>query len=169
MTDDPTIQIRRGTVDDFDGFYDCFAAICRERQYLALVDPPPRHAAREFIEDAWRRGMVQYVAIADGRIVGWCDIVPHAWEGFRHSGRLGMGIDPEFRGKGIGRRLMDATISAARAEGLTRIELEVFSSNTYAIKLYERRGFVHEGLHRRGRIIDGRVEDVLMMGLLFDE
>lgn len=27
-------------------------------------------------------------------------------------------------------------------------------------------GFAHEGVHRRGRIIDGRVEDVLMMGLL---
>jgi ribosomal protein S18 acetylase RimI-like enzyme len=169
MTDDHAVHIRRSTVEDFDGFYDCFAAICRERQYLALVEPPPRHAAREFIEDARRRGMVQYVAIADGRIVGWCDIVPHAWEGFRHSGRLGMGIDPEFRRKGIGRRLMDAAIGDARADGLTRIELEVFSSNIYAIKLYERRGFVHEGLHRRGRVIDGRVEDVLMMGLLFDE
>jgi RimJ/RimL family protein N-acetyltransferase len=166
---DPVVQIRRSTVEDFDGFYDCFAAICRERQYLALVEPPPRPAAREFIEDALRRGMVQYVASVDGRIIGWCDIVPHAWEGFRHSGRLGMGIDPQFRGKGIGRRLMDATIDDARAQGLTRIELEVFSSNTNAIKLYERRGFVHEGLHRRGRIIDGRVEDVLMMGLVFDE
>ena len=169
MTDDPAVQIRRSAVEDFDGFYDCFAAICRERQYLALVEPPPKPVAREFIEEARRRGMVQYVAIAGRRIVGWCDVVPHAWEGFRHSGRLGMGIDAEFRGKGIGRRLMDATISDARAEGLTRIELEVFSSNISAIKLYERRGFVHEGLHRRGRIIDGRVEDVLMMGLLFGE
>lgn len=168
MTGDLSVEIRRGTPDDFDGFYDCFAAICRERKYLAMVEPPPRDAAREFLEDARRRGMMQYVASAGGRIVGWCDIVPHGWEGFRHSGRLGMGIDPDFRGKGIGRRLMEETISDARAAGLTRIELEVFSSNTSAIRLYERYGFTHEGLHRRGRIIDGRVEDVLMMGLLFD-
>ena len=79
-----------------------------------------------------------------------------------------MGIAPEFRGQGIGRRLMDATIEGARAAGLTRIGLEVFSSNTNAISLYERYGFEYEGLHRRGRILDGRVEDVIMMGLLLD-
>jgi RimJ/RimL family protein N-acetyltransferase len=59
-------------------------------------------------------------------------------------------------------------VHAAHEAGLTRIELEVFSSNTNAIRLYERYGFVHEGVHRRGRIIDNRVEDVLMMGLLVD-
>jgi RimJ/RimL family protein N-acetyltransferase len=169
MTGDTDVTIRRSTPDDFDGFYDCFAAICRERRYLAHGDPPPKDAARAFITDAHERGAVQFVAIAGGRIVGWCDIIPHAWEGFRHSGRLGMGIAPEFRGEGLGRRLLDATMRAARESGLTRIELEVFSSNTKAIRLYERYGFVHEGVRRRGRIIDGRVEDLLIMGLLFDE
>jgi RimJ/RimL family protein N-acetyltransferase len=166
---DADVEIRPSTPDDFDGFYDCFAAICRERRYLALVEPPTKEEARGFIDGARQRGMVQYVAVAGSRIVGWCDILPQAWEGFRHSGRLGMGIAPEFRGKGIGRRLMDATITAARDAGLTRIGLEVFSSNTNAITLYEHYGFEHEGLHRRGRIIDGRVEDVIMMGLLLDQ
>lgn len=168
MTGDTLVEIRRSTPDDFDGFYDCFAALCRERRYLALVDPPSKDASRAFVAEAQHRGAVQNVAVADGHIVGWCDIIPHAWEGFRHSGRLGMGIAAEYRGQGIGRRLVEATLTDARAAGLTRIELEVFSSNTNAITLYERCGFVHEGRHRRGRIIDGRVEDVLMMALLFD-
>jgi RimJ/RimL family protein N-acetyltransferase len=165
---DPAVHIRRSTPEDFDGFYECFAGICRERRFLALVEPPPKDASRAFVEDARGRGMVQYVAAADSGIVGWCDIIPHPWEGFRHSGRLGMGVVAAFRGQGIGRRLLDATVHAAQQAGLTRIELEVFSSNTNAIQLYERYGFVHEGVHRRGRIIDGRVEDVLIMGLLVD-
>ena len=167
--DDTAVQIRRSTPEDFDGFYECFADICRERRFLALVEPPPKDASRAFVDDALQRGMVQYVATAGSRVVGWCDIVAHPWEGFRHSGRLGMGIAADFRGKGVGWRLLDATVTAAHEAGLTRIELEVFSSNTGAIKLYERYGFVHEGVHRRGRIIDGRVEDVLMMGLLLDQ
>ena len=81
MTDDRGVQIRRSTPDDFDGFYECFAAICRERRYLALVDPPPKDAARAFNLDAHQRGAVQYLAIADGRVVGWCDIIPNAWGG----------------------------------------------------------------------------------------
>lgn len=164
----PFVDIRRSTAEDFDAFFECFTDICRERRFLALVEPPPMDAVRAFAEDARGRGMVQYVAAADSRIVGWCDIIPHPWEGFRHSGRLGMGVAAAFRGQGIGRRLLDATVHDAHAAGLTRIELEVFSSNTHAITLYEGYGFVHEGVHRRGRIIDGRVEDVLIMGLLAD-
>jgi RimJ/RimL family protein N-acetyltransferase len=80
-----------------------------------------------------------------------------------------MGIARDFRGRGIGRQLLDATMRGAREAGLSRIDLEVFSSNANAIRLYERYGFVREGVHRKGRIIDGRVDDVVLMGLLFDE
>jgi len=165
----PVVDIRRSGPEDFDGFYDCFAEICRERRFLALVEPPPKEQSRAFLEDARRHGMVQYVATAGARIVGWCDVVPHRWEGFRHGGRLGMGIARQFRGNGIGWRLLDATVRGARDAGLSRVELEVFSSNTNAIRLYERYGFVREGLHRKGRIIDGQVEDLVMMGLLLDD
>ena len=165
----PVVDIRRSGPEDFDGFYDCFAEICRERRFLALVEPPPKEQSRAFLEDARRHGMVQYVATAGARIVGWCDVVPHRWEGFRHGGRLGMGIARQFRGNGIGLRLLDATVRGARDAGLSRVELEVFSSNTNAIRLYERYGFVREGLHRKGRIIDGQVEDLVMMGLLLDD
>ncbi|HXD20804.1 MAG TPA: GNAT family N-acetyltransferase [Vicinamibacterales bacterium] len=167
--DIPAVDVRRSTPEDFDGFYRCFAEICRERRFLALVDPPAMEQSRAFLEDARRHGMVQYVAAAGPLIVGWCDVIPHRWEGFRHGGRLGMGIAREFRGNGIGRRLLDAAVRGAREAGLSRVELDVFSSNTSAVRLYERYGFVREGLHRKGRIIDGRVEDVLMMGLLLDD
>ncbi|HEY3092734.1 MAG TPA: GNAT family N-acetyltransferase [Vicinamibacterales bacterium] len=163
------VDVRRSTPEDFDGFYECFAAICLERRFLALVEPPSKEHSRAFAEDARQHGMVQYVAVAGPRIVGWCDVIPHRWEGFRHGGRLGMGIAREFRGNGIGRRLLDAAVRGARDAGLSRVELEVFSSNTSAINLYERYGFVREGVHRKGRIIDGRVEDVLMMGLLLND
>ena len=165
----PAVDVRRSTPDDFEGFYQCFAEICRERRFLAIVEAPSREQSRAFIEDARQHGMIQYVAASGPRVVGWCDVVPRRWEGFGHSGRLGMGIARDFRGRGIGRQLLDATVRGAREAGLSRIDLEVFSSNANAIGLYERYGFVREGVHRKGRIIDGRVEDVLLMGLLFDE
>jgi RimJ/RimL family protein N-acetyltransferase len=76
---------------------------------------------------------------------------------------------PGARGTGLGRRLMQAAIEAARRQGMERIELEVFASNTRAIALYERLGFVREGLKRRVRKIDGRYDDDVMMALLLDE
>ena len=99
--DSGAVDIRPSTPDDFDGFYDCFAAICRERRYLALVEPPSQDEARAFIDGARQRGMVQYVAAAEPRIVGWCDILPNTWEGFRHTGRLGNDLHGGRRTLGI--------------------------------------------------------------------
>jgi RimJ/RimL family protein N-acetyltransferase len=64
---------------------------------------------------------------------------------------------------------MEAGIEAARRLGMERIELEVFASNTRAIALYERVGFVREGLKRRVRKIDGRYDDDVLMAVVFDE
>lgn len=53
----------------------------------------------------------------------------------------GFGIVPAFRGKGAGRLLAAVMVHVARESGLERLQLEVLTQNTPAIKLYERTGF----------------------------
>ncbi len=86
-------------------------------------------------------------------------------EGFRHAGRMGMGVLPDYRGAGLGRRLLTETLEAARAIGIERVELEVFASNEAAIALYGRLGFVVEGIKKRARKLDGKYDDDLIMAL----
>lgn len=151
------------------GFHHCVGVVARERLYLGLVDSPPIEGTRSFVQSVRDASGAHFVALdAEGRVVGWCDIARPTLEGFRHVGRLGMGMLPEVRGQGLGRRLADAAIAAARSRGVERIELEVFAHNTRAIRLYERLGFVHEGVRRRARKIDGRYDDNVMMALVVD-
>jgi len=49
---------------------------------------------------------------------------------------------------------------------IERVELEVFAGNDRARRLYERHGFVVEGVRRGARKLDGRREDVIVMGRL---
>lgn len=49
---------------------------------------------------------------------------------------------PEIRGRGLGRRLLDDLIAAARDRGFARIELETASNLETAIALYRRAGFL---------------------------
>ena len=49
---------------------------------------------------------------------------------------------------------------------MQRIELEVFASNTRAVHVFEKAGFVREGLKRRARLLDGADDDVVCMALL---
>jgi RimJ/RimL family protein N-acetyltransferase len=109
------------------------------------------------------------VAEDDGRIVGQLTLQGGKRRNVRHAATLGITVGREYRGRGIGRRLMAYAIDWARASGvLTRIELNVFVRNSNAIRLYESCGFVVEGRRRRSTHRDGEYLDDLVMGLLLD-
>ena len=53
-----------------------------------------------------------------------------------------IGVDPEHRGKGLGSILVARAAEGFRRAGLLRMQLEVTTDNTAAIRLYERLGFI---------------------------
>lgn len=61
------------------------------------------------------------------------------------TGAFGIGLLPEYRGKGYGNRLIHVMLSKLRREGYTSIYLNVDKSNTKAIDLYKRNGFILDG------------------------
>jgi len=140
--------------------------VARERRFLALVEAPPMDAVVEFVRTNTTQGVPYFAAVAGDEVVGACDVVPLELEGFTHSGRLGMFLRREYRGRGIGGRLLERTLRDAWGKGFTRVELEVFSDNDAAIRLYEHAGFEHEGRKRRARVIDGSVQDLLVMAVV---
>jgi ribosomal protein S18 acetylase RimI-like enzyme len=105
---------------------------------------------------------VHLVALVGDAFVGWCDIIPTAFEGMTHVGRLGMGVKAGFRGQGIGKALLLAALARAFNQGLERVELEVFRSNAAAIRLYESHGFLREGVKIAARKLDGKTDDILL-------
>ena len=92
----------------------------------------------------WRRAWV--AVTGEGRVLGHADLRAHAMPYTGHRCLLGMGVDRHCRGAGLGRRLLDtATRWAADQAWLDWIDLQVIASNTPALKLYERAGFVRTG------------------------
>ena len=63
--------------------------------------------------------------------------------------------------EGIGNFLMESMIRLAEERGITMIHLEVRAGNETAIRLYERQGFVRDGL-RKGYYTDPTEDAVLM-------
>jgi ribosomal protein S18 acetylase RimI-like enzyme len=101
--------------------------------------------AEEFVRENILKGLPAFVALVNGKVVGWCDIIVSPWETLSHVGSLGMGIDSKFRGMRIGTALIKATLEKSKEAGLEKVELGVFESNSHAIRLYEKAGFHPEG------------------------
>ncbi len=151
------------------GFRLALDSVAREKRYLAFLEAPPYETTRDFVLDNIKAGQTQFVAIADGRVVGWCDVLRKQRPALRHCGILGLGIVAPYRRGGIGTALIEAALADAKAKGLTRIELDVRVDNERAKRLYERFGFVVEGLRRRQMRIDGAYIDAYQMAVLYDD
>jgi ribosomal protein S18 acetylase RimI-like enzyme len=151
-----------------EGFREVVGAVARERIYIAFVDAPPLEEVRKFVQGNIRDGRPCFVALDGEQVIGWCDISSLGRPVFAHSGILGMGVLDGYREQGIGKALMTATLDAAKAAGLTRVELTVREHNQRALKLYEKMGFVIEGVKRRGVFLDGQYEDLICMAKLFE-
>ena len=80
----------------------------------------------------------------------------------------GLAIHPDFGGKGFGKQMMQEIIELAKEKGILRLELSVGSENFQAQKLYEKLGFVQEGVLRKYThlVSEGRFLDEVMMAYL---
>ncbi len=160
--------IRPITMDDAEGFHAALDSVARELRYLRLTAAPPVERTHSFIASNLANGNPQLVTLDNGVVVGWCDICRSDENGSEHCGSLGMGLVASHRGRGLGRQLLTATLTAA-APSFERVELDVYGSNLSAIALYEKVGFAHEGRRRRAIIRNGEYQDILTMGLLFSQ
>jgi len=96
------------------GFRDAVDVVARESKYLAFLEAPPLEDVTRFVRNNIERGYPQFVVVSAGTVVGWCDVLPNRTRViYSHCGTLGIGLLPEFRGKGIGRELMRRAIDAA--------------------------------------------------------
>ncbi len=100
------------------------------------------------------------------RLLGTCGIHRIDWKnrGCLVGILVGRAAD---RGKGYGTDAMHTLVKYAHGElGLVRVELEVFPTNTSAVRSYQKLGFLHEGDRRHAYFRDGRFQSLSLMSVL---
>ena len=102
-----------------------------------------------------------------GAILGALDAVVDRRRRLSHVVTLGLMVDPDRRGSGVGSALLERFLTWARDEtDLEKAELHVHAENDRALELYARFGFLDEGRRRKAiKYHDGRYMDDVLMGL----
>ena len=84
------------------------------------------------------------VALAGPDLVGYAGLCDHPDEAFVQT----MAVAPAAQGRGLGARLLEALLAEAERRGHRTTSLEVRADNAPAQRLYERYGFVQDGVRR---------------------
>ena len=156
--------IERATESDAPAIARLMARISAERIYSAIDQPFTSEEQRAYIASLSEREGIFVAREEDGSIVGLQTL--EAWartiNSMRHVAQLGTFIPAQYRRRGIGSVLFEATCEFARAAGYTKLVIQVRASNLPALSFYANLGFQAAGRLTRQVVIDGVEDDELL-------
>jgi ribosomal-protein-alanine N-acetyltransferase len=128
-------------------------------QILAIenVSFPTPWADHAFLSELRNKFAFYYVAVHDGKLVGYCGM--WLFSGEAHITTIA--VHQDWRGRGLGKLFMNSLMDYAREHGATTMLLEVRPANTVARILYKNMGFRQIGC-RRNYYMETK-EDALVM------
>jgi phosphinothricin acetyltransferase len=101
----------------------------------------------------------------DGQVLGWAALAPVS-ERCAYAGvaENSVYVDERARGRGVGRRLLDALLAGAEAGGIWTVQTGIFPENAASITLHQASGFRVVGTRERlGKDPGGRWRDVVLL------
>ncbi|MGX9708635.1 ribosomal protein S18-alanine N-acetyltransferase [Laceyella tengchongensis] len=133
-----------------------------EVENLSFPTPWPRKA---FYNELVLNQFAYYTVVCvDGEIVGYCGF----WLILDEAHITNVAIHPDYRGRGLGKRLLLHVMQLARELGATSMTLEVRVSNHVAQALYEQLGFVRSGV-RKAYYTDNKEDAIIMWVTLHEQ
>jgi len=160
-----TITIRRVEPTDYEALHQIFTGPRAVWGTLQLPFPSL---------DTWRKWLAEppegkygLVACHENEVVGQLDLHTTPRPRRKHAGQIGMAVRDDWQGKGVGTALLRTAVDLAdNWFNLLRLELEVYTDNEPAVRLYKKLGFVVEGTFVHYGYRDGQYMDVYAMARL---
>lgn len=169
MSQPSTIRIRPAEPRDADAIVAIYNQGIEERIATFETRLRTREEIRHQIETL-ARGLAFVVAEDSGGVVGWAGYGEYRHrECYRGVGDYSVYVDRGARGRGIGLRLLEGLIDAARACGCWKLVGRIFTFNRPSLTLAERAGFRRVGTYERHAQLDGHWLDVAIVERLIPE
>jgi putative acetyltransferase len=141
------ILVRSAEISDARATLEAMIEIAKTSEYVLQTSADFQKKTLEeqeaFIERAIKAPTSFFLlALHCGKVIGSCDFVNFKDSKRSHRGGLGISVDYDFRGEGIGEGMMKALIQSAKIFSQIKfIELDVMEPNTGTLKMYLKLGF----------------------------
>jgi ribosomal protein S18 acetylase RimI-like enzyme len=106
--------------------------------------------------------VINAIAEVGEKIIANGEVTRGEYKDTRRHGHLMLAMISEYRGQGIGRRLIETLLQESRRAGLRTVDVEFLAKNESARRAYEKTGFKQAGIiphkvFRAGKYLDGLI------------
>lgn len=162
------VTIRQAREDDLTGLVGAIREALDDKIYIeaeTLADVVESENVLLRHNELMKR--VFFVATVHNDVVGWVHIHAPEVEKLEHTAELTVGVIDEYRGRGIGSRLLDHGVDWALDNDFEKLYNSVPSTNERAIDFLEAHGWEIEAVRERHyRIEEEYVDEVMMAKVL---
>ncbi len=163
------IIVRYPQKDDLRLMWEYINTISKERTYLSLQGEEVSLDEEEtflnsLLERIAKNLSVYLLVLSEGIVIGVSDI-DMKLRIEKHIGIFGISIAKDFRGEGIGSKLMELVIEEGKKHlaDLQIITLGVFANNDLAKEMYKKFGFTEYGKLPKGIKLENKYVDHIYM------
>ena len=163
------MTIRPARPDDADGIVAIYNQGIIDRVATFETRLRTREEIRAQIESL-ASNLAMLVAEEGGIILGWAGYGQYRpRECYRGVGDYSVYVDRNARGRGAGRRLLEALVAAAKRGGCWKLVGRIFTFNEPSLALADKVGFRRVGTYQRHATLDGKWLDVTIVERLIPE
>lgn len=113
--------------------------------------------------DAAHHAFARLVARSDGRVIGWAALSPVSRrECYTGVAEVSVYVAASYRGRGVGRRLLESVIAESERHGIWPLQGATFPSNTASLQLQKSCGFREIGRRERVAQLHGKWRDTIL-------
>lgn len=163
LKDGSVVVLKYPTVEDAQKLMDFINPIVKEDTFILLNQEQSLNQEKAYlaniVSQMHQSNAIKICGNVGDRIVAVADVTRYLYKQ-NHVGRFGISISQDYRGKGLGRVMMEETLKQAKQIlGLQMIELTCYADNIVGQKLYESLGFTMYGkmpraVQYKGKLID---------------
>jgi ribosomal protein S18 acetylase RimI-like enzyme len=174
LNDGREVLFRIPSEGDYKELKEFTNKISKEDTYITfsgeeLTDEDEKEYLKQILNDISEKDGVMIIAVSNSQIIGYISLKRKTESRMRgrHIGRMGISVDIDYRGVGVGKRLILRLLELTKINipELKIITLSVYSENFKAINLYHEMGFKEYGVLPGGVWYRERYIDEILMYL----
>jgi len=165
------VKIRDAVAGDLPAIVEIYNSTIPSRLVSADTEPVSVEQRVAWFDEHEASRRPIWVTEDGGEPIGWLSLSDFydARPAYHATAEIGVYVREDYRGKGVGRRLVEEAIRRGPELGLKTLTAGAFAHNEASIALFEKMGFRKWAHFPQVAELDGVERDLVVLGLRLDE